>query len=290
MHCDYMDAYIKKIVCYCFVVCLVTLSCKWAPVKKTMKSPEGYNLNRVIQTKLSLELDEISGIAYYAKDSSLFAINDEKGWLYKLKKGTNGLRWKFSKGADFEDLVLLDSAFYVLQSNGNIIRLSFDSKNTLAAQQYYFDQQGDGLNEFEILYYDSTRQKLILVCKDCESDKKKSLTTFSFDPIAGKYTGSDFSINVEKIAASVGEEKIRFKPSAASVNPKNGLLYIVSAINEMIVVTDVNGNFKNSYKIDKGIFKQPEGITFTPSGDMIISNEAADIGVADLLYFSYYKQ
>jgi len=56
------------------------------------------------------------------------------------------------------------------------------------------------------------------------------------------------------------------------------------------VVTDVNGKFKNVYKIDESIFKQPEGLTFTPSGGMIISNEAANIGLADILYFPYNKR
>jgi hypothetical protein len=37
------------------------------------------------------------------------------------------------------------------------------------------------------------------------------------------------------------------------------------------------------------LFKQPEGITFTPKGDMIISNEAADRGVAEILLFKYNK-
>ena len=44
------------------------------------------------------------------------------------------------------------------------------------------------------------------------------------------------------------------------------------------------------FKIDESIFKQPEGITFTPSGGMIVSNEAADTGVADILYFAYNKK
>ena len=268
---------------------LVSLQCSTATEKPVLKSPEGYNMKTAIQFKLPLELDEISGVAYNAADSSVFAINDEKGWLYKIKRGQGIKTWPFSKGADFEDVVLLDSVFYVLQSNGNIIRLSFDAQNQTAVQQYYFDQ-GGSKNEFEILYYDSTKQKLILICKDCESDKKKSLTTFSFDPHTGKYGGSAFTINVSAIAAAVGEEKIKFKPSAASINPSNGLLYIISAINKLLVVTDVNGNFKNAYKIDPGIFKQPEGITFTPSGGMIISNEAADVGVADILYFSYHKK
>ena len=285
-----MNAGLKNTIVYLFVLAFASIHCHTKAEKLDFKSPDGYNMRAASQFKLPLELDEISGVAYYAADSSIFAINDEKGWLYKIKKGVGIETWEFFNGADFEDVVLLDSIFYVLQSNGNIIRLSFTAQNTLAVQQYFFDQSGESKNEFEILYYDSTKQKLILICKDCEADKKKSLTTFSFDPFTGKYAGSAFTINVNEIAAAIGEEKIRFKPSAASINPRDGLLYIISAINKLLVIADVNGNFKNVYRIDPGIFKQPEGITFTPSGGMIISNEAADVGVADILYFSYNKK
>ena len=275
---------------YFFSLVVISFHCHTKDKEAVVVNPDGYNMTKAVQIKLPLELDEISGVAYYPVDSSIFAINDEKGWLYKIKKGRKIQRWKFSKGADFEDMVLLDSLFYVLQSNGNIIRLSFGSKNTMAVLQYYFTRSGESKSEFEILYYDPGKKKLILICKDCETDKKKALTTFSFDPYTGTYSDSSFSINVKEIAATVDEKKLRFKPSAASINPKNGLLYIISAINKLLVVTDVNGNFKNAYKIDETIFKQPEGITFTPSGGMIVSNEAANAGVADILYFSYNKK
>lgn len=254
----------------------------------TLENPDGYNMKTAVQLKLPLELDEISGVAYYPPDSSVFAINDEKGWLYKIRKGREIMHWSFSPGADFEDLVLVDSIFYVLQSNGNILRLSFNGTRSIGVQQYYFDK-GTGEDEFEILYWDSTRQRLMLMCKDCETDKKKSLTTFTFDPSTGRYESSSFRIDVRKIAHSLGEEKMKFKPSAAAINPKDGLLYIISAINKLLVVTDVNGNLKKAYRIDPAVFKQPEGITFAPSGGMIISNEAADVGVADILFFSYHK-
>jgi uncharacterized protein YjiK len=275
---------------YLFFLAIVSFHCHTNGKETVVVSPDGYNMKAAVQIKLPLELDEISGVAYYPADSSIFAINDEKGWLYKIKKGQQIRRWKFSQGADFEDVVLLDSIFYVLQSNGNIIRLSFGDQNTVAVQQYYYSQGGESKNEFEILYYDSVKSKLILICKDCETDKKKSLTTFTFDPEAGVYGDSSFSINVTDIATAVGEKKLKFKPSAASINPTNGLLYIVSAINKLLVVADVNGIIKNVYKIDESVFKQPEGITFTPSGGMIVSNEAADVGVADILYFSYNKK
>ncbi|HRO69795.1 MAG TPA: hypothetical protein PK951_05425 [Chitinophagaceae bacterium] len=129
-----------------------------------------------------------------------------------------------------------------------------------------------------------------MICKDCDADKKHSLSTFAFDPTTGKYETSPFKVDVTQIAKSLGEEKMKFKPSAASINPKDGMLYIISSINKVLVVTDVNGKLKKAYRIDPAIFKQPEGITFAPSGGMIISNEAADVGVADILFFTYHKR
>jgi hypothetical protein len=257
--------------------------------KEVYDSPPGYDLQKPYKLKLPIELDEISGLAYYQKDSSVFAINDERGWLYKLGLGKNSkdiTRWKFSSGADFEDLVLLDSSFYVLQSNGTLVNITFIG-NKLYSKEIPF--QFSSQNEFEIVYYDDQRKKLILICKECDSDKKKSLTTFTYDPQTGLFSDSSFAIDVSQIAASVGEKKIKFKPSAAAINPVDSLLYIVSAINKLVVVTDRNGKFKKSYSIDPSLFKQPEGITFTPWGSIIISNEAADIGVADILIFSPAK-
>jgi hypothetical protein len=49
------------------------------------------------------------------------------------------------------------------------------------------------------------------------------------------------------------------------------------------VITDRDGNFKNVFTLDDKIYKQPEGIAFTPKGDLIISNESHDEGSATLL-------
>ena len=49
-----------------------------------LSSPPGYNLEKPQIYKLPSGLDEISGIVYYPKDKSVLAINDERGWLYKV--------------------------------------------------------------------------------------------------------------------------------------------------------------------------------------------------------------
>src|SRR5689334_5371163 len=85
-------------------------------------TPAEYDLNHPIKINLPSELDEISGINYYPKDTSIFAISDATGWLYKIypDKKTPVEKWKFGKNEDYEDLQLVDSTFYILSSSGNI--------------------------------------------------------------------------------------------------------------------------------------------------------------------------
>jgi hypothetical protein len=253
------------------------------------ESPEGYDFSKPWLLKLPIELDEISGIVYYPKDTSVFAINDEFGWLYKIHLlGRQDIRkWKFSDGGDYEDLVMIDTVFYALQSNGNIESFTFGDSNTVKRADAQFPDKG---NEFEILYYDSVVHKLSLICKDCDADKKKSLTRYFFDPFSRVYDDTTRSIDVNKIAIMMGEKGLKFKPSAAAIHPVTGELFIISAVNDLLVIADEQGNPKISFEIDGKLFKQPEGIAFTPEGDLIISNEAADQGVANILLFRYHKK
>src|SRR5438270_5871528 len=54
--------------------------------KETVSYPSlpGYDLTNPVMIHLKTNLDEISGIAYYPKDSSIFAVDDEEGVLYKI--------------------------------------------------------------------------------------------------------------------------------------------------------------------------------------------------------------
>jgi hypothetical protein len=53
---------------------------------------------------------------------------------------------------------------------------------------------------------------------------------------------------------------------------------------------DSKGTMKDVYTLDPIIFNQPEGITFTPWGDLLIANEAGDkYASATLLIFKPKK-
>ena len=251
-------------------------------------NPPGYNFSKPYIYKLPTTLDEISGLIFYPKDSGIFAIQDEKGWLFKihLKNPLQIERWKFSNGADYEDLSLVDSTFYVLKSKGIVEKFKFATPDSVSLQSF---PVGEGKNEFETLYYDSVMQQLVLICKNCEQDSRKEVSGFAFDPSSGTFSPS-FKIETATIREELGEDdKFRFKPSAAAIHPLTGELYIIASVNRVLVILNKDHSVKNAYKIDPALFKQPEGLTFTPKGDLIISNEVADRGAADILFFKYNK-
>jgi len=266
--------------------CTTQFSCN-SRAKASYPSPPGYNLNKPIVYTLPDILKEISGIIYYKKDSSLFAINDEKGWLFKIHLGlpVRVERWKFSNAGDYEDLALKDSTFYVLKSKGVIEKFRFTSGDSLVLQSFKVPEIG---NEFETLYFDSTEKRLILICKNCVGDKKKQVSSWSFDPVTDSFAKS-FTIETSKIKEQLNDDELKFKPSAAAYHPITGELYIIASVNSALVILNKDHTVKGSYRIDPALFKQPEGMTFTPKGDLIISNEASERGAADILFFKYAK-
>jgi hypothetical protein len=270
------------------VLFLFFVSCNNKAAYENLSSPEGYDLNNPSIVKLPGYLDEISGIAYYPKDKGVFAINDEKGWLYKINFSKNMpiQRWKYAKGEDFEDLALVDSIFYVLQSSGKITEFKFYTPDSVRMNEYESGLPGN--NEFEILYYDKERNQLVLLCKDCDADDKNTLSSLAFDLASHKFLPSPpYVIDVRKIETLMQQKKVKFKPSAAAIHPITGELFIVSSVNKVLVIADRNGVPKKVHKISPRLYKQPEGLAFTPEGHLLISNESADIGAANILIYKY---
>ena len=284
MHYKYSNSSVVLLL----LLTVLTAACNNSKNKSNKPSPAEYDLNSPEVMKLPDRLNEISGLAYYSKDSSIFAVVDEAGVLYKMMRGDDKIElqhWKFSKTSDYEDVVLVDSVFYVMKSKGDLVAFSFESPDSVKTKEY--DIPLTGKNEFEILYYDDSLKQIVLICKDCEADDKTRVGAWTFDPATGAFAEGPFVIDPSAILAAQETEEKRFKPSAAAIHPKTGDLYIISSINKVLVIADRSGKIKNTYPLDPKLYKQPEGITFTPSGDMFISNETAGEGLPNLLYYKY---
>jgi uncharacterized protein YjiK len=250
---------------------------------------EGYDLDHPIRMNLPTVLNEISGLWYYPKDKSLFAIVDEKGYLYKInpRNPDSMFRWKFAGFGDFEDLALVGNTFFILESNGTIYATNIPNNETIQSVKYNPPEKG---SEYESLYYDDSTGMLILVCKDCKQDSKKSLSTLGFNVASRQFVPAPFVMNAADIAGIVGEGKIKFKPSAAALNPITGQLMIVSAINSLIVTASRSGEILHAYSLDKKLYKQPEGIAIGADRTLYISNEWNKKGAANIMILPYRPQ
>ncbi len=281
----------KLFLTYFSVIAIITLSNCNAKVKKdSFKNTEAYDFANPKVINLPQALDEISGISYYPKDTSVFAVIDEDGILYKvpLMDPSNVKEWRFDKQRDFEDLVYKDSSFYVLVSNGDMDKLTFVN-DKIEIEKTEFPNSSKKVNEFESLYFSADSNKIVLLCKQCEEDKKTMLTSFYFNDTSKSFKNY-LTIETEPLFQKLGSKKEKIKPSAAAIHPITKDLYVLCSVNKIIFIQNEQGKLKDVITLNPKLYKQPEGMAFTPNGDLIISNEVYLEGYATLLLLKNKKK
>ncbi|HUQ66489.1 MAG TPA: hypothetical protein VM101_10055 [Flavitalea sp.] len=244
---------------------------------------KGYNENNNERFILNEELLEISGIVHLGGDS-FASVNDEDGELFfiDIKKDTRE-KFRFKGKGDYEDLAKVDSTFFILESDGNIIEVlpPYDRHNT-----YKFTGKD---MEFESLVYYQKENKLVMITKD-QKHKSKGITAISFDLAKKDYDPEPyFNISLKEVYTILTNYNTECKPSGAAINPMDQKLYIVASVGKVLLQCTKMGKLEKIYKINPAQFSQPEGITFATNGDMYISNEGAD-GKATILKFPYVGQ
>lgn len=274
------------------VIPLVLLSCNRFKNRqdKNFDSPKGYDLREPVRYYVRQSMQEISGIVLAPNEQHILAINDEQGRVFSIDVTANKPypSWKFDKSGDYEDIATNGKDVMVLKSNGHLYQVLDLFTDSTDAVSYKFPAPGK--REFESLYFDSTRNSMIMVCKACEEDKGQRRTTaYSFNMATWEFSDTPaYQINIEEIEKITGEKIAQFKPSAALIHPIEKRLYILAAVNRLLVITDLNGKVLEAYNLKHTIFRQPEGISFAPNGDMYISNESADEAQANILKFKYH--
>lgn len=270
--------------------------------------------------KLPHYLDEISGISYIG-NNKFACIQDEDGIIYffDIKKGKVTKSNRFGKGRDYEDIVIVNDIAYVLQSNGDLMKIrAFEEKVPDAKR---LKTSLSDKNNTEGLTYDYERDSLLIACKGSPHLKKKDddlkgkraifrydlnseyllkepayvidlsylksfmLNTINADPLSEKKTTDNNRGNENEIMDILKDEGI-FQPSGLAIHPLTKDIYVISSVNRLLVVLNQMGDLITVQRLPKKIFSQPEGICFSPEGDMFISNESKG-GRANILRFRY---
>jgi hypothetical protein len=280
-----------KILISIFLLVITLLSCNSKESKKSTADNVDRSLPFDLRSpskcyELPKALHEISGIAA-VNDSIIACIADEKGtvYFYNLKAGEIDTKLKFTEHGDFEDLTIVNDTIYVLDSRGviwvikNYLQQPQITSTPLTIEQPFelegLCHRGDTLFIAAKYYHNKKR------------DKKSVLPVWRLDR---QLQIKDPLFNLPDIIQVGGNTAAApFHTSAIVYYEKMKQWFCTSTHTKAFIQCDYQGNILATQPLTEKDFSQPEGICFTMSGDLLISNEGKE-GPGTILLFTHLKQ
>ncbi len=265
--------------------------------KVMMKSISNYEV-----TNLDFELKEISGITFI-NDSTIAAIEDENGivYFYNLNQKEVVRKLTFSEPDDFEDLVKVNDDIYAVTSKGDIYHIaSFEltepkiTKYTTPLKKKN-DVEGLTFNEAENSLLLSVKSENLLGDKENKSIysfslKTKTLNTTPYLDILHadlekQFKGDKLEETSKEFLKMIGNENINkvITPTAMAFHPETKDLYVLSSVNDILLVFNPQKQMKQIITFKGREFTQPEGLSFNSKGEMFISNEGKKESSANII-------
>ncbi|MDR6562737.1 MULTISPECIES: SdiA-regulated domain-containing protein [unclassified Arcicella] len=230
---------------------------------------------------LPKSLKEISGLSFY-KNNQLACINDEEGkvFIFDLAKKEITQKIPFGKSGDYEGVEVVGNEVFVLRSDGLI-------KSFKIGEPYEreIDCSDPDVVEYEGLSYDPTTGNLLLAAKERikEVDSKKMIYAYDFKR---KILFKSIAIPDEKLIGKDGKKT--FRPSGIAIHPITQQVFIIASQGKKLLILSKDGAKEALVDLNPNLYKQPEGICFTPNGNLYISSEGAG-GDGYILAFDYKK-
>ncbi|TDU40066.1 uncharacterized protein YjiK [Gelidibacter sediminis] len=228
--------------------------------------------------ELPSDLDEVSGIVWL-DNKTIACVQDEDGivYIYDLNTKTITRKIPFADHGDFEAIARYKNDLYVMQSDGLLYEIKdWDSeKKSVSSYQTDFESS----NNIESLTYSNKEGTLLTVPKDTDlKDDYKGIYSISLSSQNMDRNSPTYKIEMASdILKPFRHKKLQktFYPSEIAVHPTTKEIYILEGRNPKLLIMDPQGTPKWAYKLDELNFPQPEGMTFSATGDLYISNESA---------------
>ena len=233
---------------------------------------------------LPQELAEISGLTE-TPDGLLLAHADERARVAAVHPRKGVLERRFTLGAgvrgDFEGITMAGDTVFMITSNGVIYRFHAGADG----EQVRFETQDTNLGkecEFEGIVWEPATSSLILACKTVFVEEfENQVVLYRIPPADTRALPTPVAIPLERIAGSNGWKS--FHPSDITVDPSSGNYVIISSQERALVEVTPTGDVVRSESLPER-HRQPEGVTITRDGLLIIGDEARQGSASITLY------
>lgn len=227
--------------------------------------------------ELPAALNEISGITWIGEDR-VACVQDENGiiYIYNLRTSKVEDEIMFGEDGDYEGIAVIENDAYVLRSDGTIIEVSDFMGNDPQVKSHETEvNRLPGIN-LEGLCADPTNNRLLMAVKERKNfNEHKEIFAFDLD---NKHSAAKalFRIDLSDPIFNKVKDKLekKFKPGEINIHPKTGELFILDGTRPKLLITEKDGTPKELFMLTTEKFGNPEGLTFSPAGELYISNEA----------------
>jgi uncharacterized protein YjiK len=227
------------------------------------------------QWNLPSILIEISGLEYL--DKNRFAcIQDEAGTIFIYDTHQNKITREipFAGAGDYEGIAIAGTTAYIVRSDGMLYEVSNYEGAKHEVKEYktlLTDHNVEGL------CYDKKNNRLLIAIKDKNPDNENYKGIYAFD-LASKKMATTPVIKIDltdPVFKEVDENKTKniMRPSEIEINPVTGDIYVTEGTHPKLLIMGADGSTKKLYQMSSSEFQQAEGITFSPQGELYISNE-----------------
>ncbi|MFZ5939591.1 MAG: hypothetical protein ACOYXB_03365 [Bacteroidota bacterium] len=239
-------------------------------------------------------LTEVSGIAWI-DPTTLACIQDENGtiYTYDLNRKTIIKSYTFGEPGDFEGITMAGDVMYILRSDGIIYEINNFRSAGMAENEYTLRISSPNC---EGICYDKSNNRLLIASKGKSADKDEKEArdlrfVYAFDLQTKTMNPKPFmSVNLNEVEAfarskgislpekkskdgEVREAHLRLRSSEIAIHPLTRDIYILSAAEYLLYVFSPAGRISDIIPLDKELYPKAEGLTFSPEGNMYITNE-----------------
>lgn len=231
-------------------------------------------------------LEEVSGLTFY-QEGQLAMLNDEKGrmYVYDLNQRKVVHRVRFEGSGDFEGIERVGDYIYAIESNGKLYRFNVKMEGVVEKIKTPFHSS----NDVEGLGYDPITDHLLIALKadgDIKDVEVKGKAIYGFHIPSQEFKKTPLHVITNKDLKRVLGNKYKFNPSGVAVHPTTQEVYVIAASGQALLVFSPEGKPLHLSRLKSSIFPQPEGIAFSPNGDLYISSEVEGEGGTILKFVS----
>jgi uncharacterized protein YjiK len=236
--------------------------------------------------ELPQELKEISGISYIDAER-IACVQDEMGaiYIYNLALSSIEATIPFGPPGDYEGIATVNDNAYVACADGRIYEVA--GYRTLKPSIKEYGTHLTVKQNVEGICYDKTNNRLLVSIKGQEEGSPPFKGIYEFG-LANKKMPVKPVIKIDLQHQVFGRSQLRklqsvIQPSDVDINPVTGDIYLTDGEKSQLLIMGSSGKIKALYALSKTQVIQPEGICFTPSGELYIASEGKKQEPAKLL-------